>query len=315
MAITDRCNLRCAFCMPAEGMAFMPREEILSFEEMERLLHILATMGITKVRITGGEPTLRKGLIEFLKKVRATPGIKEIYMTTNGILTAPYIPALKEIGIDGINLSIQTLNRENFFRITRRDRLEAVMTTYHEILKWGIPLKVNSVVMEGVNHEDIVPLTELAREHPIEMRFIEEMPFNGQKDEQPILAWNHQKILEVLQKVYPDLSKLEDKPYATARVYAIPGFKGTGGIIAGFSRLFCGSCNRIRILPKGTLKTCLYGEGVVDLRKLLRGSATDEEIEVAIRSAVSHRFKTGFEAERSRKGKMSAFESMSEIGG
>lgn len=313
LAVTDRCNLRCFYCMPAEGIKYLPKKELLSYEEMERLLGILAGMGIRKLRITGGEPFVRQDLMDFLERVSRIPGLEDIHITTNGVLTAQYIPRLKAMGIASINLSIDTLDPERFKLITRRDEVEKVWSTFHQLIDAKIPLKINAVVIDGKNTEDIVSLAELTRNYPIGVRFIEEMPFNGEGAHYPVLKWNHRRILEELQQHFGVLEKLPDPQHATSAGYRIPGFLGTVGIIAAFSRTFCGSCNRIRITSQGTLKTCLYDSGVLDLKKAMRSGATDQDLRHSLLQAFGNRAKDGFAAEAQRTEVVS--ESMSVIGG
>lgn len=203
LSVTDRCNLRCVYCMPAHGIDVIPKDEILSFEEMERLLHLVCAMGITKVRITGGEPFVRRDLIKFLWQIHHLP--KELHITTNGLWSAQYVPELKAMGIKGVNLSLDTLDRERFQRITRRDELHKVMETFYALLNAEIPIKLNAVVMNGMNDVDIVPLAELTKDYAIDVRFIEEMPFNGEGASEPVLIWDYKKILSVLKARYPDL--------------------------------------------------------------------------------------------------------------
>lgn len=315
LSVTDRCNLRCVYCMPEQGVPFLSREQILSFEEMERVLRLLAAMGVNKVRITGGEPFVRKGLMDFLRRVNAIEGIHAVHITTNGVLTAPHLPELKRLGVKSINLSIDTLDRERFSQMTRRDELERVLACFHAILAQDIPLKVNMVLMEGQNAEDIIPMSRLSRDYPVGVRYIEEMPFNGADGGKRKLYWNHQRILQVLQKEYPGMYPLESEANSTAMNFRVPGHKGTLGIIAGFSRTFCGTCNRIRLTARGTLQTCLYGEGVMDLKTLLRGGATDEEIKTLFRQCIGRRFKDGREAEKQRSQPLDVSQSMALIGG
>ena len=315
LAVTDRCNLRCFYCMPAEGIAYVPKQELLTYEEMERLVRVMASMGITKVRITGGEPFVRRELIPFLQRISSTPGIEELHITTNGVLTGPHIAELKALGISSVNLSLDTLDRERFREITRRDSYPAASDCFHRLLEAGIPTKINTVVMEGQNTEDIIPLTELTRTHPVSVRFIEEMPFNGEGSHYPVLVWTHRKIVEVLNAHYPDLRKIPDGLHTTSYNYQIPGYQGTVGVIAAFSRTFCGTCNRIRLTAQGTLKTCLYDSGVLDVRQLLRSGASDIELEKAFSRAFAHRAKDGFAAEQQRDKDVPVTESMSTIGG
>lgn len=314
LAVTDRCNLRCFYCMPEEGIKYVDRTALLSYEEMERLIRVLAGLGINKVRITGGEPFVRKDMLAFLKRIKDIDGIEKINLTTNGTLTAPIVPELKKI-LHSVNLSMDTLDRERFFKITRRDELPKVIETLEQLLEHNMTTKINAVVMDGQNTDDIISMVELTRHHPIGMRFIEEMPFNGEGSHYPILVWNHKKILEHIKAVFPDIQKIPDPPHSTASNYQIPGFKGTVGIIAAYSRTFCGTCNRIRITPQGTLKTCLYDSGVFNIKNLMRAGATDEQVKTAFLEAFGNRAKDGYEAERQRKSGLPVQESMSTIGG
>ncbi|MES2731113.1 MAG: GTP 3',8-cyclase MoaA [Bacteroidota bacterium] len=315
LAVTDRCNLRCFYCMPEEGITYLPKKALLTYEEMEKVVALLAGMGVNKVRITGGEPFVRNGLVDFMRRLSQIPGISDLNLTTNGVLTAPYVKDLKAMGIRSVNLSLDTLDRERFRQITRRDELPRVLDTLHQLLAHDIEVKLNAVVMEGKNIEDLIPITELTRQYPVSVRFIEEMPFNGEGAHYPKLHWNHVRILETLRAQYPDLYKITDEPFSTSYNYAIPGHRGNFGVIAAFSRTFCGTCNRIRLTAQGQLKTCLYDDGVLDVRELLRAGATDQEIRQAFLTAFAHRAKDGFEAEANRKLSNPISESMSTIGG
>ena len=228
LAVTDRCNLRCFYCMPEHGVEFLKRSEVLSFEEMERMIRVMADMGIDKVRITGGEPFLRKGLMQFLRALRAIKGIKEIHITTNGTLTFPHLAELKELNISSVNLSLDTLDPKRFYEITRRDVFPEVMKTLHGLLDYRIPLKINAVVMQGKNEADIRPLVELTRHLPVGVRFIEEMPFNGTGSHYPELLWTHREILAKIKEDFPDIYKIPDPFASTSYNYRIPGHTGTG---------------------------------------------------------------------------------------
>ena len=313
LAVTDRCNLRCFYCMPAEGIPYLPKQQLLTYEEIERVVYLLAAMGIQKIRITGGEPFVRRDLMYLLQRISRIPGIQEIHITTNGVLAGEHITALKALGIASVNLSLDTLDRQRFLQITRRDALPQVLDCFQALLANDIPTKINAVVMEGQNTDDIIPLAELSRQYPISVRFIEEMPFNGQGNHYRTLVWNHRRILHTLQAYYPGLQKLPDALHSTSTHYRIPGYRGTVGIIAAFSRTFCGTCNRIRLTAQGTLKTCLYDDGVLDVRQRLRSGATDQELQQAFITAFHHRAPDGFAAEQRRD--LSITESMATIGG
>ena len=315
LAVTDRCNLRCFYCMPEDGIRYMPKKELLSFEEIERLIALLGEMGISKVRLTGGEPFVRTDLMMLIRKIVTIPQINDLHLTTNGVLTAPHIPELKALGIASVNLSLDTLDRQRFKQITRRDEFDAVMKTFDLLLQHEIPLKVNAVVMDGKNIEDIIPLVELTRHHPVSVRFIEEMPFNGEGSHYPVLSWTYKKILDYIQNHYPGLRKIQDPEYSTSYHYAVPGFKGTIGIIAAFSRTFCGTCNRIRVTAQGTLKTCLYDDGVLNIRNLLRSTPDNANLKESLIRAFQARALDGFEAEKNRNDTQPVHASMSTIGG
>jgi molybdenum cofactor biosynthesis protein A len=315
VAVTDRCNLRCFYCMPEEGIRYLPKKHLLTFEEIERLISILASMGVSKVRLTGGEPFVRNDLMKLINGISEIPGIQDLHLTTNGVLTAPHIPELKKLGIASVNLSLDTLDRKRFHEITRRDEFVPVMNTLELLMEHEIPVKINAVVMEGKNIDDIIPLIELAKNNPVEVRFIEEMPFNGEGNHYPTLNWTYKKILEYIKVHYPELYKIPDGAFSTSYNYKLPGYKGSIGIIAAFSRTFCGTCNRIRITAQGTLKTCLYDDGVLDIRQLLRAGVSDDEIQQTLMTAFRARPKDGYEAESKRKNHLPASESMSTIGG
>lgn len=309
LAVTDRCNLRCTYCMP-EHMQFLQKKEILTYEEIMAVMQQLAAAGVNKVRITGGEPFLRKDLMLLLAQLAATEGIDEISITTNGVLTAPFIPQLKELGIRNINLSLDTLQREKFQQITHRDQFNAVMHTLDNLIEQDMKVKINMVVMGGTNTGELLDFAALTEEKKVSVRFIEEMPFNGQGHAFSGQLWHYQKILDTLSSRY-ELQKLEDAPHSTSMNYHIPGHAGRIGVIAAYSRTFCGSCNRIRITPTGGFKTCLYGHDVLNVRDLLRNGATSELLMHEIQYALNKRAANGIEAEKGSK----QWGSMSMIGG
>jgi GTP 3',8-cyclase len=313
LAVTDRCNLRCFYCMPHQGLDWLPRKELMSYEEMIRICSLLAKMGIEKIRITGGEPFVRKDLMVFLESLVRVKNIKKVSITTNGVLTADYIPQLKRLGIDSVNLSLDTLDRERFSSITRRDELPAVLNTFNKLLVYGMNVKVNAVVMDGKNTEDIIPLIQLTKDLPVSVRFIEEMPFNGDGHQHSGLKWNFLRILEEIKKYFPQIQQKKDSPYSTSVNYEIPGHKGSFGIIAAYTRSFCGTCNRIRITPQGILKTCLYDNGVLNIKELMRDDLTDDEIKNSLLHTLNNRHADGWKTEKSLN--KSLHTSMAAIGG
>ncbi len=315
LAVTDRCNLRCFYCMPEEGLNWLSRSELMSYEEMLRICSVLVKMGVDKIRITGGEPFVRKDIMSFLSELSRINGLDELTITTNGVLTAPHVSELKRIGVRSVNLSLDTLDAGRFFAITARDEFAAVMNTLDELLKYDIDVKINAVVMDGKNIEDIVPLVQMTRDLPVSVRFIEEMPFNGDGHIYSGLKWDYTRILEEIKTHFPGLRKTEDAPFSTSYNYHIPDHRGGVGIIAAYSRTFCGTCNRIRITPVGELKTCLYDGGGINVKELMRGGLASEDLQNNIINALHHRAKDGWEAERGRSVKDGVHESMATIGG
>lgn len=314
IAVTDRCNLRCFYCMPAAGIPYEPREHLLSYEEITRLLRVLGELGFRKVRFTGGEPFLRKDFIKLLESTASLGMYSSIHITSNGTLLQRHLPRLRELGITRINLSIDSLDRERFQKITRRDDFEKVMATFYELIEQGFQVKLNSVIMSGINTQDIIPLSELAGKYPVEVRFIEEMPFNGGY-KQNIDMYSARQILADLKSAYPDLEKIPGKHGDTADVFKVPGYQGSIGVIAAFSRTFCNTCNRLRIASKGEIKTCLYDGGVFNIRDYMRSGVSDEALAEKFRELIRLKPRDGFAAERSRADQEASLKSMSEIGG
>jgi molybdenum cofactor biosynthesis protein A len=313
LAVTDRCNLRCFYCMPEHGLNWLSRTELMSYEEMLRTCSLLVSMGIQKIRITGGEPFVRKDIMQLLTSLSQLDGLDEISITTNGVLTAPFVPELKKLGIRSVNLSLDTLDANRFFTITRRDEFANVIHTLEELLKHDIEVKINAVVMDGQNTQDIIPMVEMTRDLPVSVRFIEEMPFNGDDHTYKGLNWDHHRILDEIKSSFPQIQKLTDPAYSTSYNYQVPGHQGSVGIIAAYSRTFCGTCNRIRITPQGVLKNCLYDDGVLNIKDMLRAGASDTEVKQTLLATMSNRVKDGREAEEAQK--TGIHESMAAIGG
>ena len=314
LAVTDRCNLRCFYCMPEHGIKYLHRNDLLSFEEMYRLIRVAGALGVSKIRITGGEPFVRKGIMEFLEKISKIDAIQQVSITTNGTFTKEYIPQLEDMGIHSINLSLDSLDKQRFFDITRRDLFDEVMSTYERLVASSIQIKINTVVMDGRNIEDIYPMLELTRDQDVAVRFIEEMPFNGTLGQGNSTFWPMQKILNYINLKY-EIEKLIDPPHSTSSNYRVQGFKGSFGVIAAYTRTFCGTCNRIRVTPQGGLRTCLYAHEGISLRDVIRSSDDDQVLADALQKAISNRSKDGFEAEKKRIKGTPVSESMATIGG
>lgn len=315
LAVVDRCNLRCTYCMPEKGLDWIKQGDLMTDEEMVRICSVFTDLGIDKIRITGGEPFVRKNCIDLIEKISHLKGLTDLSITTNGLLTEQYIPQLKEFGIKSVNLSLDTLDKERFFKITRRNSFDKVMKTLEGLLKHDIKVKINTVVMENQNIEDIIPLVQLTKELPVDVRFIEEMPFNGNNDAEIALKWNHPQIYSYIKDFFPEIQKAEDPKSSTSYHYKIPGFAGDIGIIAAYTRSFCGDCNRIRITPSGILRTCLYEGGGINLKDKIRSGTSDEALKNIIINSIHHKPKDGWEAEQQSLTASSIHQSMATIGG
>lgn len=313
IAVTDRCNLRCFYCMPEQGIPYEPKAHLLSYEEITRLLYILASLGFNKVRFTGGEPFLRKDFIKLLERTANIGHYKSINITTNGTLINRHLDTLKELGINNINLSLDSLNPQRFAQITRRNDFDKVLNTFYTLLDKDFKIKINAVIMHGINTQDILPMLELAKKHQVSVRFIEEMPFNG-GNKNINQRYTAKDIYNTLKQAQPSLKPIKQKHGDTANLYHIDNYKGDVGIIAAFSRTFCNTCNRLRITAKGAIKTCLYDNGIFSLRDFIRDGATDLEIANKIQTLIKLKPVDGFAAEKQSK-KAKIRESMSTIGG
>ncbi|MCR5662355.1 MAG: GTP 3',8-cyclase MoaA [bacterium] len=287
LSITDRCNLRCLYCMPSEGVAEALHEDILRFEEILRLVQVLANLGIRHVRVTGGEPTVRRGYIDLISALHELDGIASVSMTSNGILLADMIPELKAAGLDALNLSIDTVNPAAYARITRGGDVNKVLRTLHGSLEAGIPVKLNAVPLRGFNEDSLIELAAFAKEKPISVRFIELMPIGCGQEFCPIPEDEVKQLLEkAYGKLYPESSVYGRGPASYCRP---EGFSGTLGFISAVSHEFCGLCNRIRLTADGQLKLCLNHSAKLDLREMLRTGATDAELTAAIQAAAPHK--------------------------
>ena len=313
LAVTDRCNLRCNYCMPEEGINFAKNDKLFTIEELVRLSELMVSQGIDKIRITGGEPFVRKDLMVLLRRLATLEGLNDISVTTNATLIGPYIDELKELGIKNINVSMDAINRETFERITRRNQYDVVYNNMIRLITEGFNVRINFIALDGQNTEDIIPMLELTKHYNVSVRFLEEMPFNGGSKEFQTIKWDFKAILEHIKEAHPTYYKLESPKTSTSINYKIPGFKGTFGVIPSFSRTFCGSCNRLRISATGDVITCLYAKASTNLRDIMRADDVEENIKSAILKAVGSRAKTGFEAQEKYKDVFS--NSMTSIGG
>lgn len=287
ISVTDRCNIRCFYCMPETDVKFGPREEILSFEEIERFVRVAATMGVKKLRITGGEPLIRKNLGFLIRRLAAIPGIADIALTTNGVLLADRAQELYDAGLRRINVHLDTLDRERFLKITRRDEIDRVLRGIRVAQELGYgPIKINAVAVKGLVEPDIVPLARFGRENDIEIRYIEFMPLDAQG------LWDRDRVLradDILKTLAQEIGPLEAIPDADPRApateFRFADGLGRVGFIASVSKPFCLNCNRIRLTADGKLRYCLFAIEETDVRSILRGG-TDEQLAEALRANV-----------------------------
>lgn len=313
LAVTDRCNLRCNYCMPEEGINFAKNDKLFTIDELVKLSEIVVSQGIDKIRITGGEPFVRKDLMVLLRSLSELEGLNDISVTTNATLIGPYIDELKELGIKNINVSMDAINRETFERITRRDHYDVVYNNMIRLITEGFNVRINFIALDGQNTDDILPMLELTKHYNVSVRYLEEMPFNGGSKEFQTIKWDFKTILEHIRSKHSDYYKLKSPKTSTSINYKIPGYKGTFGVIPSFSRTFCGSCNRLRISATGDVITCLYAKSSANLRDIMRADDVEENIKKEILKAVGSRAKTGFEAQEKYKDVFS--NSMTSIGG
>jgi cyclic pyranopterin phosphate synthase len=287
ISITEKCNLRCLYCMPEEGVPQSPPQHLLTTPEIYLLSFVFVQQGVTKIRLTGGEPTVRRDILSLMHQIGSlrSQGLRELCLTTNGLSLHRKLDSMVEAGLTGINLSLDTLDPFQFQIMTRRKGFEAVMKSIERILEMnrlgaGIKLKINCVVMRGINEREILPFVELGREQELEVRFIEYMPFDGNKWSQGKML-SYQEMLDIIRVEYPTLRKVQDHKNDTSKTYEVPGFVGKIGFITSMTHNFCGTCNRLRITSDGNLKVCLFGNAEVSLRDILRktnnGNPIDEQ--------------------------------------
>ncbi len=279
LSITDRCNLRCRYCMPESGVASLPHHDVLSYEELLRITRIAVALGVRKVRITGGEPLVRRGLVGFIRQLRALDPDLELALTTNGILLANMAEELKDAGLNRLNVSLDSLNAERFREISRRDGLADVLAGLQRAATVGFtPLKINMVPIRGVNDDEIETFAELARNNPWEIRFIEYMPISEGLDYSASQRVGAEEIIVRLQRLGTIEAVSSAVTAGPANCYRIAGFSGQIGIIPAVSQHFCGECNRLRLTADGRLRPCLFSTEEIDLRRPLRAGADDAEL-------------------------------------
>ncbi|MGC4045924.1 MAG: GTP 3',8-cyclase MoaA [Armatimonas sp.] len=315
ISLTDRCNLRCVYCMPEEGVPFENLDNVLTFDEIERVVRALASAGLKKIRLTGGEPLVRKGVPELAARLNAVPGIREVTLTTNGILLARDAQALYDSGIRRVNMSLDTLKPERFETMARRPEFERAWTGLQTAVQVGFsPIKLNCVVMRGLNDDEIEDFAALTLTHDFSVRFLEYMPIGEVTPTQWRMSYvSNGEVIERLKARWPKLEALDDAPESTSRNFRIPGAKGTVGVINPISHKFCDGCNRLRLTANGKLVPCLSDNYEYDLMGPLREGATAQEILTHTALALAHKpVQSDFEGRVTRGGSL---RTMSQIGG
>jgi GTP 3',8-cyclase len=314
VSVTDKCNFRCTYCMPAEGLEWLPRAEVLTFEEIERLVRVLAAMGVHEVRLTGGEPLVRRDLPELVRMLAPIRGVDDLSLTTNGILLDRLAGPLVDAGLKRLNVSLDSLSHTRFAELTRRDALDRVLAGLETAERYPElrPIKVNCVAIKGFTEEEVPALAELARRKPYIVRFIEFMPLDADA------AWRDDQVLTggeiraLIEQRFGPLVELPAKPSSTAKRYAFADGRGEIGFVNPVSEPFCSSCDRIRVTADGQLRTCLFSRREWDLKTPLRDGSSDEELAAAIRHAVAHK---ELKHRINEAGFVRASRSMSQIGG
>ncbi|MCS6802597.1 MAG: GTP 3',8-cyclase MoaA [Dehalococcoidia bacterium] len=314
LSVIDRCNFRCVYCMPEEGLPWLANAKLMTFDEIERLARLFVALGIREIRLTGGEPTLRAGLPDLVRRLAAIDGLDDLSLTTNGVLLNKLAGPLAAAGLRRVNVSLDSLNRDRFHHLTRRDALDRVLEGLREVEKYPSlwPIKVNAVTMPDMSEEDILAFCELARSRAYVVRFLEYMPLDAEGNWEMAKVLPGATVLAIIRRHYA-LEPIEAAPGSTSRRWRFADGKGEIGFINPVTEPFCADCNRLRLTADGQLRTCLFSTGDWDLLGPLRAGASDEELIAIIREAVRHKEK------KHRINEGAAFvrpnRSMSQIGG
>lgn len=319
IAVTDRCNLRCTYCMPEEGVEFKHKDSVLNAEETMRIISVLAKIGIKKVRFTGGEPTIRKDIVDLVAGAASTPGIKGVHLTTNGLLLHRYAKDLLNAGLTGLNLSLDSMDADRFMRITRRTGVNTVLDNIQLALDMGFPrVKVNVVLMRGFNEDELEKFTAYTKDHAVTVRFIEFMPFDA---EQIWGSGDHfasaESIVARIHSLYPDVGPAPGTR-TEHHIFKVPGWAGKIAVIPAFTRSLCGNCSRIRVTADGSIRNCLYSDDEYNLREVMREGGTDDDMIALFRQAFADKAIDGYESKKRSDAKVSLSPhrgSMTQIGG
>lgn len=287
ISVTDRCNLRCVYCMPEEGIDNVSHEEILSYDEIIRICKCIANLGIKKIKITGGEPLVRKDIINLIKEIKKIHGINEVTITTNGVLLYEMADELYKAGIDAVNISLDTLDKDKYLKITRRDKYKNVTMAIDKLINLGVRVKINCLAIKEYNFNEIVKIAEYSKNNNVDVRFIELMPIGYGKTYTGV---SNEIILGLLEEEYGSFNQIEEKRgNGPAVYYKNDNFKGCIGLISAISNEFCETCNRVRLTATGFLKLCLHYNKGIDLKELIRNDITDKELENIIYHAIRNK--------------------------
>ena len=288
LSLVEQCNLRCRYCMPDEDLDWTPDADLLTDAEAIRLVRLFVEAGVTKIRLTGGEPLLRPGVESLVAAIGALPGLETLALTTNGLLLPKKLAGLQAGGVNLLNISLDTLRADRFHSVTQRRGFDLVLRAIEMAVERGYaPVKINSVIMRGVNEDELVDFVAWTEHMPIEVRFIEFMPFDGNRWDDSRLV-PYAEMLDRIEAVFP-LVRLDDGPNETAKTFQVPGFRGQVGFITSMTTPFCEGCNRLRITADGNLKVCLFGRAEVSLRNAMRGGASDDEVRALVSAAVGRK--------------------------
>uniref|UniRef100_A0A0A9X9J3 Molybdenum cofactor biosynthesis protein 1 n=1 Tax=Lygus hesperus TaxID=30085 RepID=A0A0A9X9J3_LYGHE len=286
ISLTERCNLRCEYCMPEEGVDLTKKQKLLTTDEMLRLAELFVKQGVTKIRLTGGEPTVHKDIVPIVESLKSIEGLDMVAITTNGLMLTRMLVSLQRAGLDVVNVSLDTLQSNKYEKITRRKGWNRVIAGIDLGIQLGYqPLKINVVAMKGFNDDEILDFVEFTKDRNVDVRFIEYMPFTGNKwDTDKMLSYK--EMMTIIRNRYPDVSPLRNHPNDTSKAFKIPGYEGQIGFITSMTQHFCGTCNRLRLMADGSLKVCLFGNAEISLRDALRANSSEDDLLAMIGAAV-----------------------------
>lgn len=285
ISLTEKCNLRCKYCMPAEGVPLTPKQNLLTTDEIDKIARIFVQHGVRKIRLTGGEPTIRADLTEIIERLKKIQDLETVGITTNGLVLTRNLVAYQRAGLDSVNISLDSLRPEKFEEITRRKGWQRVIAGIDLAVQLGYRPKINCVVMKNFNEDEVCDFVEWTRDRPVDVRFIEYMPFSGNKwQTEKLLPYN--EMLTMIRDKFPNFKALPNGPNDTSKAYKVDGYQGQVGFITSMTEHFCGTCNRLRITADGNLKVCLFGNKEISLKDAIRSGCSDDDLTALISASV-----------------------------